>query len=154
MRRGMRNILITAVTGVTVGAAMGAQQESPCKGWPTEEFFREATAAKIVACLDAGADPNVRSRFDGTPLQEALNRGDPAIIEALLAAGADPNVRGSTETVSIAALVCSLYTPFAYIAIQEHRLQKELETRRERDRQKDDAETIIETSPFKSGVKC
>lgn len=56
--------------------------------------------------------------------------------------------------VSIAALVCSLYTPFAYIAIQEHRLQKELETRRERDRQKDAAEAIIETSPFKSGVKC
>jgi ankyrin repeat protein len=41
--------------------------------------------------LDAGADPNAKSREGGTPLHTAAFTGDLEIAEMLLAYGADPN---------------------------------------------------------------
>ena len=53
-----------------------------CRMWQTEVFFRTATVQDVKACLEAGADPNARTKDKSTPLHFA---GDP-----LLAAGADP----------------------------------------------------------------
>ncbi len=96
MRRGIRNILLAAVTGATVGAAPGPQQESPCQEWPTEEFFKEATVAQVVACLEAGADPTAQYGYwYRTALHMAARASpEPLVIKILLDAGVDVDARG------------------------------------------------------------
>ena len=63
------------------------------------DFFREATAETVAACIDAGADVNAPIA-SGTPLHVAsLYNWDPEVFTVLLAAGADVNARdaeGST----------------------------------------------------------
>jgi ankyrin repeat protein len=50
-----------------------------------------ATAEIVRLLLEAGADPNAKSREGGTPLHSAAFTGDLEIAELLLAYGADPN---------------------------------------------------------------
>ena len=74
-----------------------ADLESPsfCAEWSSHEFLESATLAEIQACLEAGADVNVRTTFGSYfPLHWAVqSNDDPAIIEALIEAGADVNAR-------------------------------------------------------------
>jgi uncharacterized protein len=56
-------------------------------------FFGGGEAARVL--LDAGADPNLRSRndFDVLPIHSAVAGRHGDVVAALLDAGADPNVR-------------------------------------------------------------
>jgi len=51
----------------------------------------DATAEIVRLLLDAGADPNAKSKEGGTPLHSAAFTGHLEITELLLAYGADPN---------------------------------------------------------------
>ena len=63
--------------------------------------MRGTAAATIAVLLDAGADPNVKSKDGDTPLHWAARSSDTAGLAALLAAGADPNAettkKGSSQ---------------------------------------------------------
>ncbi|MBQ7154395.1 MAG: ankyrin repeat domain-containing protein [Synergistaceae bacterium] len=85
--------------------------ELPAKsGMPDKEFItfcRKATHEQIINALDAGANPNARSRFGTTPLMEAshLNK-DIGAIKELIDAGADINARnGKGNTALIFAVM-------------------------------------------------
>lgn len=55
--------------------------------------------------LEAGADPNLASRYDVRPLYLAATHGNERMIRMLAAAGADPDTRGATgETLLMAAV--------------------------------------------------
>lgn len=62
--------------------------------WNTEEFFETATTERVTACIDMGADVNVRDSREETPLHFAAKRSEePEIIAALVSAGADVDAR-------------------------------------------------------------
>ena len=69
-----------------------------CGEWTTPNFLATASLAEVTACIEGGADPNVRleSTAEGvhmTPLLSAvLAETDPNIVLALLEAGADPRI--------------------------------------------------------------
>ena len=76
-------------------------------GWPWDNVGTE----EVAACLEAGADPNVRDEFNETPLSTALrstsaNEDAPAIIELLVSAGA-----------SLETPVSADFTPLKYAAL-------------------------------------
>ena len=77
--------------GVLALANQGLAQE--CEGWDTQWFFRSASLARVVDCLEAGS--NVNARVVGrTPLHWAVTYdADLRIIEALVDAGADASAR-------------------------------------------------------------
>ncbi len=64
-----------------------------CEDWISKQFFANATVEEVVACLNAGADPNERNDSGATALHLAA-RFNPsgAVIKALLEAGADLNL--------------------------------------------------------------
>ncbi len=65
-----------------------------CGDWTSEQFFARATVEVVVACLNAGADPNARDETGATALHLAA-RFNPsaAVVEALIEAGADLHLR-------------------------------------------------------------
>ena len=84
-----------------------ASAQEDCDDWNTRDFFRNATAESVVACLEAGADVNARyetthfstgpfldTNGGNTPLHFASGSSwDLAVTTVLLAAGADVNAR-------------------------------------------------------------
>ena len=97
---------ITRLAGVVTLAllAIPASAQQDCDNWNTRDFFRNATADSVAACLEAGADVNARtdSTFDNfmfsgvrggyTPLHFAIHSGV-RMVTLLLEAGADVNAR-------------------------------------------------------------
>ena len=65
-----------------------------CEDWTSEQFFAGATVREVVACLNAGANPNARNGSGATALHLAA-RFNPsgAVIGALVDAGADLHLR-------------------------------------------------------------
>ncbi|MXW17955.1 MAG: hypothetical protein F4139_04410 [Gemmatimonadetes bacterium] len=82
-----------------------ASAQEDCDDWNTRDFFRNATAESVVACLEAGADVNARtdSTFDlfmysgvyggFTPLHLAAIHSGVRIVTMLVAVGAEINAR-------------------------------------------------------------
>ncbi len=58
--------------GVLASTSLAPAQQPSCDEWNTFEFFRDAAAATVSRCLEAGAD--IHARDDNTNLQSA-NRG-------------------------------------------------------------------------------
>ena len=70
------------------------QAAQNCKQWNKEKFFREATVEDVIACLDAGADPMARGKWDKRPLHLAARYNEnPEVVKVLIAAGADVEAR-------------------------------------------------------------
>ena len=70
-----------------------AEQVS-CAAWNTEAFFEGATAADVLRCVEAGADPEAQDNDGGkTPLHRAARSAHPSVVTALLEAGAHPQAR-------------------------------------------------------------
>ena len=90
--------------GTLALVAIPASAQQDCDNWNTRDFFRNATAESLAACLEAGADVNARtdSTFDNfmfsgvrggyTPLHFAIHSGV-RMVTLLLEAGADVNAR-------------------------------------------------------------
>ena len=91
----MRTIISSVAVSVLLGflTVVAAQRTPSCEEWNTKEYFQTATVENVTACLDAGADPMARDKWDTTPLQNAWYNENPAVIQALIDAGADPKVR-------------------------------------------------------------
>ena len=73
-----------------------------CAGWDSDDetrlqsFYRDITPEEVVACLEAGADPDARLVDAATPLHFAATfNPNPAVIAVLLDAGVDPGARSS-----------------------------------------------------------
>ena len=43
-----------------------------CDDWNTGEFFKTATVEETTGCLQAGSDPNARTKEGNTPLHAAV----------------------------------------------------------------------------------
>ena len=89
---------------VSVCLALGAATSAfglDCAGWNTKQFFSEATAEDVAACLNAGTSPSARMKsgkprlyYGFTPLHWAAGwTMDLDVVFTLLGAGADPNAR-------------------------------------------------------------
>ena len=90
----------TATWTLALVAVPGSAQES-CDDWNTRNFFIDATAEIVTACLEAGADPNAISddtwwpqNRGNTPLHFASAYSwDRTVITVLVASGADVEAR-------------------------------------------------------------
>ena len=102
----MRNLKLLGTTAALLPLfAHAASAQQDCEGWNTGDFFRNATAESVAACLEAGADVNARtdSTFDRffysgvfghyTPLHFATIHSGASIVTLLLAAGAEIDAR-------------------------------------------------------------
>ena len=102
----MRNLKHVGTTAVlTLLLAQPASAQRGCEDWNSSDFFSNATAETLAACLEAGADVNARtdSTFDNffysgvfghfTPLHFATNYSGAGIVTLLLAAGAEVDAR-------------------------------------------------------------
>lgn len=75
-------------------ATPDAGQPTCPSGWGTGTFFRNATAADIAACVEAGESLRTRNSEGDTPLHLAASvSDDPEVIRALINAGARPDGR-------------------------------------------------------------
>ncbi|MYC98931.1 MAG: hypothetical protein F4X13_06635 [Gammaproteobacteria bacterium] len=88
-------------------AAPDASQPTCPSGWGTGTFFRNATAADIAACVEAGESLRAQDPDGNTPLHLAGSfSDDPAVIRALINAGARPDARNNVDyTVLCSAVV-------------------------------------------------
>ena len=75
--------------------ALAADVVDPTGSTPLLLAASNNDAAQVRQLLKAGANPNVRNKFDTTPLLEAAFHSNTETIGALLDAGADPNVAGA-----------------------------------------------------------
>ena len=67
-----------------------------CEYWSELHFFILADIDDVNRCLQAGADPNARSKTGMTPLYSAAFYNKNKSVTRLLEAGADPNARASS----------------------------------------------------------
>ncbi len=75
--------------------SQAATQSASCNEWAKDRYWKRTTAANVRACLEAGADPNVR-KGKWPPLHRAaVNTKYPDVIKALVDAGADLEARGN-----------------------------------------------------------
>ncbi len=83
-----------------------ARVGADCSQWNTKEFFRQAGAAEVRTCLQAGASLEVRNFFGENPIHvAAMHSEEPAVIEALVEAGANPNALAAEGTTPLHAAV-------------------------------------------------
>ena len=69
--------------------------EPACEAWNTEKYFQAATVENVTTCLTAGADPNVRGKYNMRPVHwAAAYTNNPDVIKALIAAGANLSEKG------------------------------------------------------------
>ena len=65
-----------------------------CDKWNTATFFKHAAEKDVTRCLESGAKPNARNRYDETPLHMAAKfNKTPAVVAVLKNAGADLKAR-------------------------------------------------------------
>ena len=65
-----------------------------CEKWNTSGFFKHAAEKHVSHCLEGGAKPDARNRYDETPLHLAAKFSQmPAVVAALKNAGADLSAR-------------------------------------------------------------
>lgn len=67
-----------------------------CEYWSDLLFFLFADIDDVNRCMQAGADPNARSKTGMTPLYSAAFNNKTESVTRLLEAGADPNARASS----------------------------------------------------------
>ena len=90
----MKKSIVWALFALGLIGATTSAEAVDCARWNTQMFFERATVNYVVACLNAGANPNARNEIGTTPLhQAALFSGNLEIITELLNAGADPNAQ-------------------------------------------------------------
>ena len=66
---------------------------TPCEGWNTAAFFRQAGAADVIRCLETN-DPDARDPKGRTPLHAAaMASNEPSVVAALAKAGATLDAR-------------------------------------------------------------
>ena len=76
------------------GHTRNATQALDCKKWKKRSYWKNATDADVVACLDAGASPNARPKAKDTPLSMAAEHNEnPNVFKILIAAGANLEAR-------------------------------------------------------------
>lgn len=64
----MKKLLAALVTiGAIAGGTTAALGQVSCAEWNTLKFFRMATAADVIQCLEAGANLEARDRDRATP---------------------------------------------------------------------------------------
>ena len=120
--RPLSSLLVLPLLTVASPAAPAAARPSqPCDDWNSPGYFDRATAEEVIACLEAGRDPNACDAWGYTPLHPSVvaalaeagvgvrardrsgyeplwaavlcSHANPEVIEALLDAGADPKSR-------------------------------------------------------------
>ena len=65
-----------------------------CKKWKKRSYWKQATGADVVACLDDGASPNAPRKVKKTPLSMAAEYNEnPDVFRVLIAAGANLEAR-------------------------------------------------------------
>ena len=86
-----RSAVLLLVLGLT-GRCEDARMVANCSQWNTKEFFQQASASDVRACLEAGASLEVRNFFGENRIHVAAMHSDvPSVIEVLVEAGANPN---------------------------------------------------------------
>ena len=91
-RKTLRLRYLLVAVGVLALASQGLAQS--CATWNTRGFFGSATLARVIDCLNAGAEVDARDEYGHTPLHYAARSNDnSAVITALLDAGADATIR-------------------------------------------------------------
>ena len=83
---------------VEASALPGDGRSATCPAWGNDDFFSEGvTVSTVVACVEAGADPNTTDEcggyYEAPPLAGAMAFSTPEVIETLLEAGANPDFR-------------------------------------------------------------
>ena len=75
-----------------------AQFGVSCRGWDTEEYFKNASLEEVTACLETGIDARANDDSGATPLHRAARYSENAdVIAALLNAGVDLEARDNDE---------------------------------------------------------
>ena len=64
-------------------------------------LVRRGKLRQVRLLLEAGADPNVKSKNGGTVLRTAVQNNHPEMVRALLQAGADPNLKAWGEMTTV-----------------------------------------------------
>ncbi|HSD25766.1 MAG TPA: ankyrin repeat domain-containing protein [Vicinamibacteria bacterium] len=87
----MRRAWLSGIAGVVVGGlAFGADEEASRK---LAAAVERGDAARVVALVRQGADPDAAERSGWTALHLAAETGDVTLARVLLDAGADPDLR-------------------------------------------------------------
>jgi ankyrin repeat protein len=90
-------VMLVVLTTVPIGSRISAQPPAGidargADGTPALNWLVETgDLAGSQRLLDAGADPNLASRYDVTPLYLAAATGNADMVRLLIAAGAEPN---------------------------------------------------------------
>ena len=95
------SIQIVAVISLFLMVLTAPMVAADCADWDSRGYFLVATIEDVAACLQLGANPEVRDENGRTPLHWAgAMTKNPAVIASLLDAGANLKARtkyGSTR---------------------------------------------------------